>query len=91
MYFIKLKSIAFRSVLGQDKEIEEYQIIQTEEGADIKIVGSDNIDLERISNKIKMNLSSEGFIDPDLHFEIVSALPRHPETGKVKRFIALKN
>jgi len=86
----RIHPIAFRAVLGQVKEIEEYQIIQTNSGADIKIVCSGKIDLDLISKKISKNLISEGLTDPKLNFEVVSTLPRHPETGKVKRFIALK-
>jgi len=86
----RVHPIAFRSVLGQHKEIEEYQIAQTANGAEIKIVGSDSIDLNLISNKIAENLSREGFKNPEITFEAVSSLPRHPETGKVKRFIPLR-
>ena len=86
----RIHPMAFRSVLGQDKEIEEYQITQTPNGAEIKIVGSDKIDKDLLYKKIKGNLEGEGLKNPEIKFEPVQSLPRHPETGKVKRFIPLK-
>jgi len=86
----RLHPIAFRHVLGQNKEIEEYQIVQTENGADIFIVSSENINSESIINNISKNLINEGLKEPKLSLKNVTSLPRHPETGKVKRFVALK-
>lgn len=86
----RVHPMVFRHLLGQDKEIEEYQVIQTNEGADVLIVSSGNIDLETIRNGITGNLIKEGLSNPVLNLTVVDSLPRHPETGKVKRFMALK-
>ena len=81
----------FRHVLGQIKEIEEYQVTQTENGADILIVSPEELNTGDILIRINGNLVNEGLINPVLNLKQVESLPRHPETGKVKRFIALKN
>ena len=86
----RVHPMIFRHILGQNKEIEEYQVIQTIDGADILIVASEKIDLESIKNGINANLINDGLLDPELNLKVVDSLPRHPETGKVKRFIALK-
>ena len=86
----RVHPMIFRHILGQNKEIEEYQVIQTMDGADILIVSSEGIDLEPLRNGIKSNLLKEGLSNPLLNINLVDSLPRHPETGKVKRFIALK-
>ena len=57
---------------------------------DIFIVSSENIDSETIINNISKNLIKDGLKEPKLSLKNVNTLPRHPETGKVKRFISLK-
>ncbi len=86
----RIHPMAFRHVLGQIKEIEEYQVVKTEHGADILIVSPDFTDTENIGREISKNFVREGLADPDLNLNVVDSLPRHPETGKVKRFIALR-
>lgn len=86
----RVHPMVFRHVLGQIKEIEEYQVVQTDHGADILIVSPDKVDIEKIGREISVNLEKEGLINPDLNLNIVESLPRHPETGKVKRFIAIR-
>ena len=87
----RVHPMAFRHVLGQFKEIEEYQITQTENGADVLIVSPGEINTDVILDGLSNNLTNEGLNNPELNLEIVDELPRHPETGKVKRFVALKN
>jgi len=86
----RVHPMVFRHVLGQNKEIEEYQINQTRDGADLLIVSSEKIDLETVKKGITSNLLKEGLSNPVLNLKVVDSLPRHPEKGKVKRFIALK-
>ncbi len=87
----RIHPMAFRDVLSQVKEIEEYQIQQTTDGAAVKLICESRPDLERISNKIKGNLLKQGLDNPQVTVDVVNSLPRHPETGKVKRFIPLKS
>ncbi len=87
----RIHPMAFRGVLSQVKEIEEYQILQTADGAAIKIICEDRPDSEQITNRIKRNLLKQGLENPQVTVDIVNSLPRHPETGKVKRFIPLKS
>lgn len=87
----RIHPMAFRDVLSQVREIDEYQVLQTRTGAAIKLICEDKPDLERISNKIEENLRKQGLEDPQVTVDLVNILPRHPETGKVKRFIPLKS
>ena len=86
----RIHPMAFRHILGQIKEIEEYQITQTENGADVLIVSPGEINTDSIIDGLTKNLTNEGLINPELNVKLVDELPRHPETGKVKRFVALK-
>ena len=83
--------MAFRDVMSQVKEIDEYQILQTSDGAAIRLICEGKPDLEEMSNRIEENLRKQGLENPHVTVDIVSTLPRHPETGKVKRFIPLKS
>jgi phenylacetate-coenzyme A ligase PaaK-like adenylate-forming protein len=87
----RIHPMAFRDVMSQVKEIDEYQILQTSDGAAIRLICEGKPDLEEMSNRIKENLRKQGLENPHVTVDIVSTLPRHPETGKVKRFIPLKS
>ena len=73
------------------KEIEEFQVVQTEGGGNVKLVCSGEPDKKEIIETIKANLVKDGLIHPVVTLEIVDSLPMHPETGKIKRFVPLQD
>lgn len=87
----RIHPMAFRDVLSQLTGIDEYQVLQTRSGAAIKLICEDKRDVEQISKKIEENLRKQGLENPQVTVDLVNTLPRHPETGKVKRFIPLKS
>jgi len=87
---IKVHPMAFRDILDAVKEVEEFQVIQTEEGGNLKLVCNGEPNKEEIIETIKTNLIKDGLKDPVVTIEIVNSLPRQPETGKIKRFVPLK-
>ena len=86
---IRVHPMAFSDVLDLVKEVEEYQVVQTEHGGIVKLVCNGVPDKEEIVSSIKQQLIKYGLKYPEVKVEIIDALPRHPETGKVKRFEAL--
>ena len=86
---IRVHPMAFSDILDLAKEIEEYQVVQTEKGGKVRLVCNGEPDKEEIVSSIKQQLIKYGLKDPEVKVEIIDALPRHPETGKVKRFVAL--
>jgi len=86
---IKVHPTAFSNILEEEKEIEEFQIVQTEEGAHIKLVCNGDPNIGEIKDTILKNLNKYGLQDLKVTFEVVDSLPHHPETGKIKRFIPL--
>ena len=86
---IKVHPTAFSDILELVKEVEEFQIVQTEDGAHIKIVCGSDPNISEIESTILNNLHKYGLKDARVTFEIVDSLPHHPETGKIKRFIPL--
>ena len=75
--------------MEEEREVEEFQIAQTREGAHIKLVCSGDPNISEMKDTILDNLVKYGLKDAKIDFEIVDSLPHHPETGKIKRFIPL--
>nr|WP_307874387.1 phenylacetate--CoA ligase family protein [Frankia nepalensis] len=78
---------AFRHVLGTDPLISEYQVRQTEGGADVLVVGSP--DVPAVASALASSVRQYGFVNPDISVSVVEQIPRHASTGKLMRFIAL--
>jgi phenylacetate-CoA ligase len=82
--------IAFRDILSLSREVYEYQILQTPEGAIFKLICHNQPNINEIEQRTKKNLQQAGLKNPRIVIEVVTNLPKNPETGKVKRFIPLK-
>src|SRR5262245_7822291 len=78
----------FRSSLGQHRQIVEYQVRQTERGADIGVVADAEIDTATVGLKIAEALASLGIDQPDVILTRVATLDRQV-SGKLKRFVPL--
>jgi hypothetical protein len=78
---------AFRYVLGTDPRISEYQVHQTQDGANVLVVGSP--DVATVTAALAAQLLPYGLADPGITVWVVDQIPRHASTGKLKRFIAL--
>jgi phenylacetate-coenzyme A ligase PaaK-like adenylate-forming protein len=79
---------AFRSVLGRERQIIEYQVRQTPRGADIQVRCEGAIDGPRIAAAIQTSLTGLGLRDAEVSVTPVDALPRSA-TGKLRRFVPL--
>lgn len=86
---VRVHPMAFSDILDLVKEVEEYQVVQTERGGIVKLVCNGKPNMAEIISSIKQQLEKDGLKDPEVIVEIIDSLPRHPETGKVKRFVAL--
>ena len=67
----------------------EYQAYQTERGVDVAIVADGPLDATGIANAIEGGLRGAGLLNPTASVREVCVMPRHPQTGKVRRFIPL--
>lgn len=45
------------------------------------------VDAEAIAGALRTALAGAGLRDPEVAVRVVPALERHPETGKVRRFL----
>lgn len=78
----------FRSRLGQERDIVEYQVRQTRNGADIHVLCKGVIDITQLEQTIADDLKRAGLAAPQVTIALVKAIERHG-IGKLKRFIPL--
>jgi hypothetical protein len=77
--------LAFRSPLGRERNILEYQVQQTERGATIAIRAQGQVETEALKRRLELELVKLGLHNPEVTIEVVSQLDRQ-QTGKLKRF-----
>jgi len=78
----------FRSALGRQRSILEYQVRQTERGADIAVHCVGALDTAELHREITAGLTASGLERADLSIRAVNGLERL-RTGKLKRFVPL--
>ena len=78
---------AFRHVLGTNPRIVEYQVVQTEGGADVLVVA--NADMAPLVPALVAAMQRHGVADPSIRIRTVATLQRHQASGKLKRFVPL--
>jgi phenylacetate-CoA ligase len=79
---------AFRSVLGRERGVIEYQVRQTPAGAEVLIVG-DPADPAAVGHRLQAELARVGLPAPAVEVRVVDRLERQA-TGKVRRFRPLE-
>jgi phenylacetate-coenzyme A ligase PaaK-like adenylate-forming protein len=86
---IHIHPLVFRTPLGQNSAIEQYQVHQTERGAKIGVIASGKIDTEALKRELVDALAGAGLANAEIEIDLVDTLERHKETGKLRRFIPL--
>lgn len=85
---VTVHPLNFRSLLGKERAIVEYQVRQTSGGAEVSIVGRSPIDVETLRAALEARLSNLGVATPQVIVRPVDRINRQ-STGKLKRFIPL--
>ena len=78
----------FRSALGHERRILEYQVRQTPRGAAISIRCASEVDVPNLRSVIVEGLAALGLEDPAVSITQVDHFERQA-TGKLKRFLPL--
>lgn len=83
--------LLFDDIIMKDPGVNEYQIFQTINGANILIVPNSFAmpSIPVIKRLLTKKLQKVLLIAPEIQIKIVEKLNRHPETGKLKRFVPL--
>lgn len=76
----------FRSVLGREAQVLEYQVRQTDRGADVALRADGPIDTAELAARLTTALARVGLRDAEISVAVVDALPR-VGVGKLKRFV----
>ena len=79
----------FRSELGREPGVVEYQVRQTPLGARIAVRCSAPVNLDGLSHRIAAALGRSGVERPQITIEAVSRLERPGGPAKLKRFVPL--
>jgi phenylacetate-CoA ligase len=79
--------LVLRSVLLAQPGVLDYQVRQTPRGAAVQVLLERKADLVLLHGQLREALARAGLADPQVTVEAVPALPRHPETGKLRRVI----
>lgn len=79
----------FRSVLGRQRNVVEYQVRQTASGADVAVRCIGPVDCVEVASEITRDLKTLGLDSPDITVVPVERLERIASSGKLKRFIPL--
>ena len=88
---IVIMSKIFNYNILPEPGIDEYQVLQTEHGADVHLVPDKGatVNTARIAKALTAEYLKLGVIKPEVNVVCVESLNRHPETGKLKRFKTL--
>jgi phenylacetate-CoA ligase len=86
---VTIHPLVFRTPLGQNPMIQDYQVYQTENGARISIVKIGDIDDILLTADLVAALEAQGMKNPEIALVYVDAVKRHVETGKLRRFVPL--
>jgi phenylacetate-coenzyme A ligase PaaK-like adenylate-forming protein len=80
--------ITFRSPLGRERNVIEYQVRQTQNGAQIDLRAGGQVDLESLRLAIQRELQKLGLKEAEVSLRVVDGFERLG-TGKLKRFFPL--
>src|SRR5262245_41565365 len=80
---------AFRSVLGRDAQVLEYQVRQTVRGADVLLRTRGSVDVEPLARALEAELDRVGCPQPLVTARVVARISR-VGVGKLKRFVPLE-
>ena len=69
--------------------VREFQVRQTERGADLAVVIDGDLDVAALITDVRDSLRQAGLPGPQVTLRRVEALDRDPLTGKARRFIPL--
>jgi phenylacetate-CoA ligase len=87
---LRVHPLAMRAVFVKAAEVSEYQVRQTARGIDATVVACAPVDCATLAVRLRDALASAGLPEPTVAVERVDRIARHPETGKVARFVPLR-
>jgi phenylacetate-CoA ligase len=84
---VTIDPLVIRTAMVKTPGVFEYQIRQTDRGIDAAVVADGTLDHAALASSLVGSLQTAGLREPHVHIHEVTAIARHPETGKTRRFI----
>jgi phenylacetate-coenzyme A ligase PaaK-like adenylate-forming protein len=79
---VPIQPSVFRSPLGAEREVRQYEVVQRDEGLVVRIIPDDGADRDALRNRVAARLqdglTSAGAAMPDLRVEAVDEIERDP-------------
>ncbi|HEY6278206.1 MAG TPA: hypothetical protein VIX86_17960 [Streptosporangiaceae bacterium] len=79
-----------RSVLASEGAVVEYQVGQTESGIDVACVADGHLATTALAKRLEHALRQAGLTEPLVSIRLAEGITRDPRTGKVSRFIPIR-
>jgi phenylacetate-coenzyme A ligase PaaK-like adenylate-forming protein len=86
---VEVHPLVVDTVLVKVPSIVEYQVRQTDHGVGVAVIADGSFDAAAVARAIEGNLRQAGVENATATVRTVDVLPRHPQTGKTRRFIPL--
>lgn len=84
---VTIDPLMIRTVMVTTPNVVEYQVRQTDRGLDAAVVADGALDRAALAASLARSLRAAGLPGPRVRVREVTGIGRHPETGKVRRFI----
>jgi phenylacetate-CoA ligase len=81
--------IVIRSVMVKSPDVLDYQVRQTPCGIEALVVTITEFNLDGLATRLRLALADAGLAQPDVRVRRVEELERHPNCGKLRRFVPL--
>ncbi len=83
----EIHPLALRSILLANQDVLDYQVRQTARGIAVQVLQERETSLAPLRDQLRTALARAGLANPEVTVDAAAALPRNPETGKLRRVI----
>jgi phenylacetate-CoA ligase len=83
----EIHPLVLRSALLAQDDVLDYQVRQTARGVAVQVLLERETSLAPLREQLHTALARAGLADPEVTVDAVAALPRNPQTGKLRRVI----
>jgi phenylacetate-CoA ligase len=84
---VEIHPLALRSILLARQDVLDYQVRQTARGVAVQVLLERETSLAPLREQLRTALARAGLANPEVTVDAAAALPRNPETGKLRRVI----
>ena len=87
---VEVHPLVIATAMVKTPRVLDNQVRQTARGVDVAVVTEGPIEMVRLAEAIEDGLRRVGLASPLATVREVASIPRHPQTGKTRRFIPLE-